>query len=228
MDILAARKKAAERARSRQKPGETRHTEPEPVEPQAGESAHISEDNDAGQDAAGSANTPPDAGPDPVESQNAEAAFEETTDEPIEIPAREIEMLSFRLGGEEYAVMVELVREVLKRRELTMVPNTPDYILGVISLRGIMLPVIDLCIRLGITPGVRDEKSRIIVASPGEEDVGLIVDRVTGVHRIKEDEIKPPPENIEHGGEFLRGIIRKDDKLYIVLDLAKVVNFYGA
>ncbi len=149
-------------------------------------------------------------------------------DETVEIPAQEIEMLSFRLGGEEYAVMVEIVREVLKRRELTMVPNAPDYILGVISLRGTMLPVIDLSIRLGIPRGFRDEKSRIIVASPGEEDLGLIVDRVTGVHRIREDEIKPPPENIEHGGEFIRGIVRKDNKLYIVLDLVKVVNHHGA
>ncbi len=227
MDILAARKKAAEKARSQQKPEETRPPEPQPEEPQAGVTADNSVGSDAGQAEAG-VHTPPDTETRPVDSQTAEAAFEEMTDEPIEMPAQEIEMLSFRLGGEEYAVMVEVVREVLKRRELTMVPNTPDYILGVISLRGTMLPVIDLSIRLGITPGVRDEKSRIIVASPGEEDLGLIVDRVTGVHRIREDEIKPPPENIEHGGEFLRGIVRKDDKLYIVLDLVKVVNHHSA
>ncbi len=133
-------------------------------------------------------------------------------------------MLSFRLGGEEYAVMVDDVREVLKLRDLTVVPNTPDFILGVISLRGTMLPIVDLCKRFGITQGVRGEKSRIVVVNPDEEDVGLMVDRVTGVLKIMPEEIKTTPENIEHGAEFLRGIVRKEDKLYILLDLVKAIG----
>lgn len=226
MDILAARKKAAERARSQQK--QEQPAEPQSVKPQTGVIGETSLDSEACPPATEVVQTPPDVETRPSEPQAAETASQEIDEEPVNIPAQEIEMLSFRLGSEEYAVMVENVREVLKRRDLTMVPNTPDYIPGVISLRGAMLPVIDLCIRLGITLGARDEKSRIIVVSPGDEDVGLIVDRVTGVHRIKEDEIKPPPENIEHGGEFLRGIVRKDDKLYIVLDLMKAVGQHGA
>jgi purine-binding chemotaxis protein CheW len=145
-------------------------------------------------------------------------------DEAEQAPAQELELLSFRMGGEEYAVTVDDVREVLKLRDLTPVPNTPGYILGVTSLRGIMLPVIDLCKRLGLTPGVRDDKSRIIVVNPAEEDVGLMVDRVTGVLRIMPDAIKPAPENVEQGAEFLRGIVRRDDKLYILLDLEKAVG----
>ncbi len=221
MDILAARKKAAEKARSQQKPER-------PVEPQKSVTDETSQDHEACQPVTEVVQTPQAAEALSSGLQAADPIPAERADELADAPAQEIEILSFLLGGEEYAVMVESVREVLKRRDLTMVPNTPDFIPGVISLRGSMLPVIDLCIRLGITPGVRDEKSRIIVVSPDEEDVGLIVDRVSGVHRIKEDAIKPPPENIEHGGEFLRGIVREDDKLFIVLDLVKAVGHHGA
>jgi len=137
---------------------------------------------------------------------------------------QEIEMLSFRLGGEEYAVLVADVREVLKIYQPTSVPNSPDYILGIMSLRGTMLPIIDLCRRFGLPAGVQDEKSRIVVVSSGEEDVGLLVDRVTGVFRILSDDIKPAPENVEQGSEFLRGIVRKGERLYILLDLEKAVG----
>ena len=227
MDILAARKKAAEKERSQQKPEESRPAESQPLEPQTSVNAEIPQNSEARPPATEVVQTPQAMETESAEPRATDVASAEIADESEESPEQEIEILSFRLGGEEYAVMVESVREVLKRRELTMVPNTPDYITGVISLRGTMLPVIDLCIRLGITPGVRDEKSRFVVVSPDEEDVGLIVDRVTGVHKIRENEIKPPPENIEHGGELLRGIVRKDDKLFIVLDLLKAVGHQG-
>jgi purine-binding chemotaxis protein CheW len=135
-----------------------------------------------------------------------------------------MEMLTFRLGGEEYAVMVQDVHEVLKIRDLTPVPNTPDYVLGVTSLRGSMLPVIDLCKRLNIAAGERDEKSRIIVVGLGDENAGLMVDRVSGVVSVHADALRPSPEHLEQGAEFLRGIVRKDEKLYIVLDLEKAIS----
>jgi purine-binding chemotaxis protein CheW len=136
---------------------------------------------------------------------------------------QELELLSFRLGGEEYALMVDDVREVLKMVPLTLVPNAPDYIMGVMSLRGMITPIVDLCKRLRLASGVRDEKSRIIVVSTDEEDVGLVVDRVTGVLRISPDEIKPAPENLEQGAGYLLGIVRKEDKLHILLDLKKAI-----
>ena len=145
-------------------------------------------------------------------------------DEEGDTRADEIDLLSFRLAGEAYALLVKDVREVLKIRSLTPVPNAPSYILGVTALRGTVLPVIDLCVRFGLPSGIRDDKSRIIVAHSGEEDVGLVVDRVTGVLRTMPDAIKPTPENIEQGAAFLRGIVRKDEKLYILLDLEKAVG----
>jgi len=133
-------------------------------------------------------------------------------------------MLSFRLGSEEYVLPVDEVQEVLKSRELTMVPNSPPHVLGVTSIRGTVLPVLDLGRRLGLPPATRDEKARIIIISPDDEDAGILVDRVTGVVRISPDAVRPAPETIEQGAEFLKGIARKDDRLYILLDLHKAVG----
>jgi purine-binding chemotaxis protein CheW len=212
MDILAARKKAAEKAKSREtaEPAEPAVPSPAPAEEAA---------------RAAAAAAPPAAGTAASAAhEEAEKSGQTEADASSETPAQEIEMLSFSLSGEEYAVMVDDVREVLKLRDLTAVPNAPAHVLGVISLRGRMLPVMDLCKRLGLTPGVRDGKSRIVVVSPDEEDAGLVVDRVTGVLRILPDAIKPSPEHVEQGAEFLRGIVRKNDKLYILLDLPKAVG----
>ncbi len=214
MDILAARKKAAEKARSQKSP-ETAATEATVSAPDTGAPTLRADEQVPAPPAAG---TSADNAPEEADGLGTgDTAAEQA-------PLEEVELLSFRLGDEHYAVMVDDVREVLKPRDLTPVPNTPDYVLGVTSLRGTMLPVVDLCIRLGLAPGVRDEKSRIIVISPDEEDVGLLADRVTGVFRVSPDAVKPAPENIEQGAEFLRGIVRKDDRLFILLDVGKITG----
>jgi purine-binding chemotaxis protein CheW len=221
MDILAARKKAAEKARSRQ------NSEPaQPPEPPHSAITEAPRTEEPASAAAGSVPAPQPVDATTPAADGAAGGTEPDSPEDAIEPAiiEEMELLSFRLGGEEYAVKVDDVREVLKIRELTLVPNAPDYILGVMSLRGAMLPVIDLCRRLGITQAARDEKTRILVVSPDEEDVGLMVDRVSGVLKVTPDAIKPVPENIEHGAEFLRGIVRKEDRLYILLDLMKAVG----
>ncbi|HTF99618.1 MAG TPA: chemotaxis protein CheW [Nitrospirota bacterium] len=219
MDILAARKKAAEKARERRLAQEQHPAEQEPQQADVPEAQQGSDTR-----AAAEVHSDPRAGAD---SRPAAPAPEQPMREQERVPeqtAAEIEILAFRLGSEDYAVMVSDVREVLRTRELTRVPNAPAHILGVASLRGTMLPVIDLCRRLGLTPGVRDEKTRVVVVNPDDEDVGLLVDRVLGVIRIPEDAVKPAPENPEHGADYLRGIVRKNDNLYIILDLVKAVG----
>jgi purine-binding chemotaxis protein CheW len=215
MDILKARKKAAERKQSRKKTKPVPPPEPlsaveGPPHAAEAEPAPMVLSADASDSPAPKIEAPSDAAPSEGEAGDTQA--------------QEIDLLSFRLGAESYTLLVNDVREVLKIRTLTPVPNAPPYILGVTALRGMVLPVIDLCIRFGLTPGVRDEKSRIIVVSSDQEDVGLVVDRVTGVLRTMPDAIKPTPENIEQGAAFLRGIVRKDEQLYILLDLEKAVG----
>jgi purine-binding chemotaxis protein CheW len=140
---------------------------------------------------------------------------------------QDLEMLSFLLGNEEYAVPVDRVREVLTPREITPVPHTADYLVGVCSLRGTVMPVVDLNRRLGLAASTRDEKSRIIVVSLGQDDqVGLFVDRVRGVVRFLSSAVRPAPETVAQGAgaELLKGIARKDDQLYILLDVEKAIG----
>lgn len=224
MDILAARKKAAEQAGIANKPAQEAATPAAQPTPEQTATPAPPESGSAPAEAAGS---PAAAAAAPA----SKAPLDATAHVPApaggyreETPQQEIELLSFRISGEEYAVMVADVREVLKNYHLTIVPNTPDYILGVMSLRGTMLPIIDLCKRFGLAPGADDEKSRIVVASSADEEAGLLVDQVTGVFRTLPDEIKPVPENIEQGAEFLRGIVRTADRLYILLDLEKALG----
>jgi purine-binding chemotaxis protein CheW len=139
-------------------------------------------------------------------------------------PAAETEMLAFLLSGEEYVIAVEQVNEVLKMWSLTPVPNAPEHILGVSSLRGTMLTIIDLGKRLGLGTATMNEKSRVVVVTVDDEKVGFIVDRVKGVVKLSPDLVRAVPETVEHGVEFLRGIARKDDRLFILLDLDKVAG----
>ena len=226
MDILAARKKAASQAKAQNKqeqaePGPLPSVQtggPAPVvqeDPAPNGEASVAPVREASVTAAEKPATVPETQPSPAEP--VEAAT----------PSQEIELLAFRLGGEEYTLMVDDVREVLKIVPLTMVPNAADFILGVMSLRGKVTPIIDLCKRLGLQTGVRDAKSRIIVVSTDEEDAGLVVDRVTGVLRVFPDEIKPAPENVEQGAGYIQGITRKGERLYILLDLKKAVTLGG-
>ncbi len=220
MDILSARKKAAERAKAKKK------AQPEVKKGspllQEKESPPIPEQAAKDTEAAVTVPEPP-AHPAPGPSGQPALV---PIDKANAVPVQEIELLAFRLGSEEYALLVEQTREVIKLWEIASVPNTPDYVLGVISLRGKVLPVIDLCKRLGLPPGVRDGRARIVVVSLDDEETGLIVDRVTGVIKLPPEDVRPAPDTISEGAgaEFLRGIARKDDKLYILLDIEKAVG----
>jgi len=149
------------------------------------------------------------------------------TEGPEEQEEQDLEMLSFLLGNEEYVVPVDRVREVLTPKEITPVPHTANYLVGVCSLRGTVMPVVDLNRRLGLAASIRDERSRIIVVSLGQDDqVGLFVDRVRGVVRFPPSAVRPAPETVVQGAgaEFLKGIARKADRLYILLDVEKAIG----
>jgi purine-binding chemotaxis protein CheW len=217
MDILKARKKAAERKQARKK---DKPAEAPVVQPRREEQAPPAE-------AAPVVPMPLAAAPDSVTVLSADegpAGAAPSGDDVAEAAANELELLTFYLGQEVYAIPVKDVREVLRVRYLTPVPNAAASLLGVISLRGTVLPVMDLCTRLGLAPWSKDEKSRIVVVGTDGEDVGLVVDRVAGVLRIMPEAVKPAPDSLEQDTAFLSGIARKEDKLYILLNLEKVVG----
>lgn len=137
----------------------------------------------------------------------------------------QLQLLTFRLGGEEYALNIMDIKEIIRPKETTEVPKTPDYILGIFSLRGTIIPVFDVCLRLGLPSGERGPQNRIVVVKFQEHFFGLHVDSVVQVLDIPLSRIEPPPEilgGVE--GEFLRGIGRIDERLIILLNLGRILK----
>ncbi|MFO0584532.1 MAG: chemotaxis protein CheW [Anaeromyxobacter sp.] len=153
-----------------------------------------------------------------------EGALEEAA-RPIAADVRE-EYITFLLGAEEYAVAIERVREVLRCPPLTEVPRAPNHVRGVVSVRGEVVAVVEPRRRLGLPDAERaPETSRLLVVDVGDGPVGLLVDAVSSVVRLKPGSIEPCPQGI--GGasqEFLAGIGREADRLFTVLDLGALLR----
>ncbi|WP_019119139.1 chemotaxis protein CheW [Brevibacillus massiliensis] len=137
----------------------------------------------------------------------------------------EVKVIVFRLRDEEYGVEVSQVNSIEKLEHITRVPRTPKFVKGVINLRGVVTPIIDLRSRFGLEEGDYTESTRIIIVALGELEVGLIVDAANDVIDIPQSAIEPPPEVV--GGvkaTYLRGVAKLDKRLLILLNLDKVLN----
>ena len=133
--------------------------------------------------------------------------------------------LAFSLGSEDYALDISVIREILKPREITEIPRVPDFLLGIISLRGNIIPVFDLKRRLGLGVATIDQDSRIIVCQEGDRLAGLLIDRITQVTSIQEERIEPPPA-IFSGRDraMLDGVGRVQENVLILLNIANVLT----
>jgi purine-binding chemotaxis protein CheW len=139
------------------------------------------------------------------------------------------ELLSFQIAEEEYAVDILRVREIRGWGPVTRIPRMPDYVKGVLNLRGAIVPVIDLRMRFGLPP-IEYGATTVVVILHVEsvdrvQDVGIVVDAVSDVYAVSPDDIRPPPEfgtHLESG--FLRGLISQDDRLVIVIDIDHVLD----
>jgi purine-binding chemotaxis protein CheW len=127
--------------------------------------------------------------------------------------------LSFMLGDEEYAVPITALREIVRPLPITEVPRTPKYVLGVVTLRGTVLPVLDLRIKLGLPTEEPSRSARILVVETDDGPAGIWADQVSEVVRIGGEPLEPPPGALGGGGEYLEGIIRRDNRMLIVLNL---------
>jgi len=143
-------------------------------------------------------------------------------------PGSTQQYLSFFLGGEEYATDILRVQEIKGWDTVTRVPYSPDYVLGVINLRGSIVPVVDLRVRFALAKAEFDAATVIIVvhvAGPrGSRIVGIVVDAVSDVYSVAADKIQPPPDVIgavDH--MFVVGLASLDDKLIIILDIERLV-----
>ncbi|MEW6525413.1 MAG: chemotaxis protein CheW [Spirochaetota bacterium] len=135
-----------------------------------------------------------------------------------------LQLVSFKLDEIEYGIDILSVHEILRIPEITRLPNTPEYIKGVINLRGNVIPVVDIRLRFGMQQVTLTELSRIIVVEIGEKLVGLLVDNVHQVIRLSRSRIDEPHDLIEGiSTEFISGIGRLQDRLIVILRLDNIL-----
>ncbi len=143
--------------------------------------------------------------------------------------SEESQFLAFQLGNEEYALDINRISEIIKPREYTDIPRVPGFILGLISLRGVVVPIFDLKQRFQMGKVEPGSGVRIIVCRDGEITVGLLVDRINQVVKISADRIEPPPAVIAGiDRSMITGIGRCQGRMIIMLNLASVLEIVNA
>jgi len=136
-----------------------------------------------------------------------------------------LELLCFRVATEDYAINIMDIKEIIKPREVTEVPRVPAFVRGILSLRGIIIPVFDMRLRLGLPEGVHSERERIVVVKRQGGFCGVLVDQVVQVVRIAEAKLEAPPVVLEGiDREFIQGIGRVAGRMLILLDMEKVLD----
>ncbi len=222
----------ARRSSSRKKPPRKKEAEPRIALPSSGLAADI-----LALAASGALEPAPAAGPAPLVERRAPES------EPAAAPAHNISLFgasvrqerkaveatehlaTFFLSGEEYGVDVRLVQEIIRVGEITQVPRAPDFIKGVINLRGRIIPVVDLKRKLGLGEVSESARtSRIVVVKVKERLVGLLVDGASQVLKVPVASIEAAPEEVvEIDANYLRGVAKLEDRLIILMDLPKVL-----
>ncbi|SMC65624.1 chemotaxis protein CheW [Sporomusa malonica] len=137
----------------------------------------------------------------------------------------EIQLVVFKLGREEYGVSILQVQEIKRMTEITRVPHSPDYIKGVMNLRGSVLPVIDLKKRLNLPQQDYTDDTRIIIIKVEDITIGMIVDAVSEVTTIDQNNIEPPQAVV--GGiaaDYLSGVGKMEDRLLILLNADAIIG----
>mgnify|MGYP002622584896 CR=1 FL=1 len=131
-----------------------------------------------------------------------------------------MQLVSFQLAQEEYGIEITKVQEIILMGEITRVPQTPQYIKGLINLRSTVIPIVDLRLRFGLPEQKRTDETRIMVINVAGKTIGIIVDAVSEVLRISQEQIAPPPPTVAGlGEEYLIGLAKLENRLLILLDI---------
>lgn len=136
-----------------------------------------------------------------------------------------LQWVTFQLEEETYGINVMQVREVLRYTEIAPVPGAPDYVLGIINLRGNVVTVIDTRSRFGLMQGEITDNTRIIVIESERQVIGILVDSVAEVVYLRSSEIDTTPSvGTEESSKFIQGVSNRDGKLLILVDLNKLLS----
>ncbi len=136
-----------------------------------------------------------------------------------------IQWVTFRLGEETYGINVMQVQEVLRVSEIAPVPGAPDYVIGIINLRGNVVTVIDTRARFGLPPKEPDDLSRIVIIESNDQVIGILVDSVAEVVELRSNEIEVAPNmGNEESARYIQGVSSRDGELLILVDLNKLLT----
>jgi purine-binding chemotaxis protein CheW len=135
----------------------------------------------------------------------------------------QMEIIAFRLQGQEFCVLTTSIREIRGWTPCTPVPHSPHEMLGIISLRGTVIPIIDLSLKLGMGSTVPNQRSAIVVAEIQTLVVGLLVDEVSDILSVASDQIQPVPEvAVSFDRSYSEGIITHDKSMMCFLNLGRM------
>ncbi|HXZ81620.1 MAG TPA: chemotaxis protein CheW [Terriglobales bacterium] len=134
-------------------------------------------------------------------------------------------IVGFRIGAESFGLPISLVHEIVRVPEITAVPESPDFVEGVINLRGKIIPVVDLRKRFGEVKTVPNKKNRVIVVELNGKLVGLVVDAASEVLKLAASAVEPPPQIFEENElNYVTGVGKLDQRLIILVDLQKILQ----
>jgi purine-binding chemotaxis protein CheW len=138
--------------------------------------------------------------------------------------ARELELIAFRIGEQEFCVDIMSVREIRGWVPVTPLPRSPSFVRGVINLRGAVLPILDLSARLGFPLTETSARHVIIVAQVGHQVIGVLVDAVSDIITVGEDTMQPPPEMASgRVRNFVQGILAIESRMVSLISLDRVM-----
>jgi purine-binding chemotaxis protein CheW len=148
--------------------------------------------------------------------------------DPTNSTHNDLELLAFRVGEQEYSVDIMKVREIRGWSPATSLPHAPEYVCGVINLRGAVLPIVDLSARLGMAPIEATSRNVIIVMQLETQTLGILVDAVSDILTLQKSDIQPPPELANaKGSSFISGLTIIEERMIRVIDLAGVLPETG-
>ena len=139
--------------------------------------------------------------------------------------AKDLHLVGFRIGRETFGVPIDMVHEIVRVPEITTVPEAPEYVEGVINLRGKIVSIVDLRKRFGEKQVTRNKKNRILVVEVDAKMVGLIVDAASEVLKMSHTNVDAPPNVFEEGElNYVTGVGKLSDRLIILIDLNKILQ----
>jgi purine-binding chemotaxis protein CheW len=143
----------------------------------------------------------------------------------IQAMVNDLEVLAFTLGAEEYGLDIQKVQELRGYDAVTRIANTPEFIKGVVNLRGIIVPIIDMRIKLNLGTPTYDQFTVVIILNLGGRVVGMVVDSVSDVITLTQQQIKPAPQmGAAVGSDYLIGLGTIDERMLILVDVIKLMS----